>query len=91
MSAEIIKKNEKTENYLNSTIVSWENHWNEFNDVKQRMESKKEIICHIYRIGSKWQPLNLGECNDGGKFTAVNQAINQAKEFVDVCIKNNYQ
>ena len=47
------------------------------------MDRKKDVVCHLYRNGSKNQPFNLGECNDGGRFTSVNQAINQAKSIVD--------
>jgi hypothetical protein len=89
MKVEVIKNNEKIESYSNSKIVAWENHWEEFNE-KGNLVAKKEIICHVYMVGSKWQPLNLGECNDGSKFTAVNQSINQAKTFVDVCNKYSW-
>ena len=43
----------------------------------------------VHRIVFKNQPLNLGECNDGGRFTSVNQAINQAKGIVD-CLGDEY-
>jgi hypothetical protein len=81
------KKNEKIEIYLNSKIVSYENHFESFNVKKNKLEDKKEIICLVYRLGSKWQPLNLNECNDGSKFTSINQAINQAKEYINICNK----
>lgn len=32
---------------------------------------------------NKINQLNLGGCNDGGKFNSVNQAINQAKGIVN--------
>jgi hypothetical protein len=50
--------------------------------VSYKLEDKS-ISCYIYRKGSKWQPLNLGECNDGKKLTDINQAINQAKQYID--------
>lgn len=56
--------------YLNNKIISY------------KLENK-EIVCLIYRKGSKWQPLNLGQCNDGKKLTDVNQAINQAKQYIE--------
>ena len=52
-------------------------------DNNKKWVEKKEVICHLYKNGSLNQPLNLGECNDGGRFTSVNQAINQAKEIVN--------
>lgn len=81
---------EKTESYLGDKIISGLYRWEEFNDKKQKWENKKEIYCHLYRVGSRWQPLNLGQCNDGGKFTAVNQSINQAKVFIDCCNENGW-
>jgi hypothetical protein len=83
------KTEEKTETYLGDKIVAWREKWEEMNE-KGNFENKSKINCHIYRIGSKWQPLNLGECNDGGKFTAVNQAVNQAKDFLNVCNKHGW-
>ena len=85
MEKEIIKTDEKTEIYLGSKIVAWIYRWKEFNDEKNIYEDKKEICCHVYRIGSKNQPLNLGQCNDGSKFTSVNQSINQVKAFINCC------
>ena len=66
----MIKTEEKELTYKDSKIISY------------RLEDKS-IACYIYRPTSKWQPLNLGECNNGSKFTAVNQAINQAKQYID--------
>ena len=80
---------EKTEMYLGDKIVAWREKWEEINE-KGNFENKSKIHCHIYRIGSKFQPFKLGECNDGSKFTAVNQAINQAKDFLNVCNKNGW-
>jgi hypothetical protein len=64
------KEEEKELTYKNSKIIAY------------KLEDKS-ISCFIYRDGSNWQPLNLGECNNGSKFTAVNQAINQAKQYID--------
>ena len=79
--------NEKTEDYKGDKIVAWQNEWEEV-DESGKTVKKKAIICHLYRVKSKHQPLSLGECNDGSKFTAVSQAINQAKIFSDTC--NHY-
>lgn len=49
---------------------------------------KKQIYCVLKRYNGKI--LNLGECNDGGKFTSVNQAVNQAKQYIDTCIEYNW-
>lgn len=73
----------KIEDYSRSKIVSWRDSYEEYDDKKDKWVEKKDVICHLYRNGSKNQPLNLGECNDGGKFTSVNQSINQAKDIVN--------
>jgi len=73
----------KVEQYSNSKIVAWRNLWEEYDYKKDKWVEKKDVSCHLYRNTSKNQPLNLGECNDGSKFTSVNQAINQAKELVN--------
>lgn len=73
----------REESYSNSRIVAWRNVYKEYDEKKKKWVEKKEVICHLYRNGSLNQPLNLGECNDGGRFTSVNQAINQAKEIVN--------
>lgn len=80
----------KEETYLGNKIIAWKDKWEEYNEKKEKWEQKSQIYCHLYRTASKGQPLNLGECNDGSKFTATNQAINQAKEFVNVCNKHNW-
>jgi len=80
--------NEKTEIYLTSKIISHEVHFEEL--VNGIWRSNKRIVCLIYRTNSKNQPLNLGECNNGDKFTAVNQAINQGKQYIDTCNKYNW-
>jgi hypothetical protein len=84
------KVEEKEEIYLGSKIVAWCDKWEEYNADKDKWEKKSKIYCHLYRVGSKNQPLNLGECNDGSKFTAVNQAVNQAKDFVNCCNQHNW-
>jgi hypothetical protein len=84
---ELKVENLKEEIYLNNKIVSWINIYKEYDIKKEKWLEKKDIICHLFRKGSKNQPLKLGECNDGGKFTSVNQAINQAKSFINSCIK----
>ena len=77
------KEDLKEEIYSNSKIVAWRNVYEEYDEKKDKWTEKKDVICHLYRNGSKNQPFNLGECNDGGRFTSVNQAINQAKGIVD--------
>ena len=79
------KLEEKEELYLGSKILAWRDKWEEYNEEKDKWENKSQVYCHLYRVGSVNQPLNLGECNDGSKFTAVKQAINQAKDFVNCC------
>jgi len=77
------KEDLKEETYSNSKIVAWRIVHEEYDDIKDKWVERKDIVCRLFRNGSKNQPLNLGECNDGGRFTAVNQAINQAKEIVN--------
>lgn len=84
------KVEEKEEMYLGNKIVAWKYKWEEYNEKKDKWEKKSHVYCFLYRIGSKWQPLNLGECNDGSKFTAVNQAVNQAKDFVNCCNEHGW-
>ena len=83
MERNLRKEDLKEETYSNSKIVAWRNVYEEYDEKKDKWVEKKDVVCHLYRNGSKNQPLNLGECNDGGRFTAVNQAINQAKGIVD--------
>ncbi len=73
----------KEETYSNSRIVAWRNIFEEHDDKKGKIVLRKVVCCLLYRSGSKNQPLNLGECNDGKVFTSINQAINQAKQIVD--------
>ena len=77
------KEDLKEETYSRSKIVAWRNVYEEYDEKKDKWVEKKEVVCHLFRNGSKYQPLNLGECNDGSRFTSVNQAINQAKEIVN--------
>jgi hypothetical protein len=80
----------KEEVYLGCKILSWRDKWEEYNVVKDKWVNKSQVFCYLYRLGSKYQPINLGECNDGSKFTSVNQAINQAKDYVNCC-KEHYR
>ncbi len=77
------KEDLKEEFYLESRIVAWRDVYDEYDSKKDKWIEKKNVVCHLFRNGSENQPLNLGECNDGSKFTSVNQAINQAKQIVD--------
>lgn len=77
------KEDIKEEFYSNSKMIAWRNVYEEFDTIKEKWVEKKEVICHLFMNGCKYQPLNLGECNDGSKFTSVNQAINQAKQIIN--------
>ncbi len=83
MEQNLRKEDLKEENYSNSKIVAWRDVYEEYDEKKDKWIEKKDIICHLFRNKCKHQPLNLGECNDGGKFTSVNQAVNQAKQIID--------
>lgn len=73
----------KEEFYSESKIVAWRDVYEEYDSKKDKWIEKKDVVCHLFRNGSENKPLNLGECNDGSRFTSVNQAINQAKQIVD--------
>lgn len=79
----------KEEYYSDSTIVAWRVVYEEYDAKKDKWIEKKDVFCYLYCPLIKYQPLNLGECNNGSKFTSVNQAINQAKQIVDFVI--NYR
>lgn len=67
--------------YMDSTILAFKEYWTEI-DGSDKPKERSKIICYLineYYIGGK---LNLGECNDGSKFTAVRQAVNEAKWLV---------
>ena len=65
--------------YKGSKIHAYKLEWVELNN-KYKEVTKKEYYCHLYR-NDRW--LNLGEMSDGSKFTAVAQAVNEAKWLVD--------
>ena len=73
----------KEEIYLRSKIIAWRKVYEEYDNKKDKWVEKKDVKCYLYRNTSKNQPLNLGECNDGSRFTSVNQAINQAKGIIN--------
>ena len=73
----------KIEEYLNSTIIAFSHTNNIYDEKKKKFRTVKTINCHLYREGSKYQPLVLRECNDGQKLTSISQAINQAKEIIN--------
>ena len=79
----IIEKKEEV--FLSSSILATKHEWQVFDEVKNSWLDKKAIMCSVNRINSKNKSLYLGECNDGSKFTSVNQAINQAKQFISTC------
>ena len=72
-------------NFENRTIIAFKD-----SDIDRR------IFCFIFPIGEEGPAskikdfINLGECNDGGKFTSVGQAVNQAKIFI-TCTNNRKQ
>ena len=65
-------KNRQIIDYNGAQIHAYELHW----------KGGRDIICRVKREGRE---INLGEANDGSKFQAVAHAINQAKEYIDVC------
>ena len=65
--------------YKECKIHAYKREWKELND-KGKEVTKKEYYCRLYR-NDRW--LNLGEMSDGSKFTAVAQAVNEAKWLVD--------
>lgn len=73
---------ETTVEYRGSKVYAFRMEWEEDDD-KGKTVKKKQVFCHLYRLGSVNQPLNLGEMSDGSKFTAVAQAVNEGKWLVD--------
>lgn len=76
------KSDEISVEYKGSKIYAFRWVWEEDND-KGKEVTKKSVVCHLYRLGSNNQPLNLGECSDGSSFTAPAQAVNEAKWLID--------
>jgi hypothetical protein len=76
--------------YNGSSIKAWIKRYEQKDLTNDTWNSVKQIKCHIFRKGSSNQPLNLHECNNGDKFTSVNQAINQAKKYIDCCEENDW-
>lgn len=76
------KRTEKEEIFFGDKIFAWEDKWEEYDSIKDKWIKKSHIGCHLHMKNSVYQPLNLGECIDGSKFTAINQAINQAKIII---------
>ena len=98
----LIKTKEKSEMYLGSKIIAWSEEFEELvkhcyvepdidkvDSAKDEWKFRKQIICHLYRPDSKNQPFYISECLNGDKLTSVNQAINQAKDFMNICNNNN--
>ena len=65
------------EKYKHGFITAWKEVYEEYDKNKDKWNKKSQIICHLKRNNKNI--LNLGECNDGSKFTSINQAINVAK------------
>lgn len=68
--------------YKGAKIHAYKLEWQELND-KDKLVTKREFNCRLNRTGSANKPLNLGEMSDGSRFTAVAQAVNEAKWLVD--------
>lgn len=83
------KIDETTLEYRGNKIYAFRWEWEEDNE-KGKEITKKEVACHLFRIDSPNQPLNLGEMSDGGKFTAVSQAINEGKWLVDYYLEKEF-
>lgn len=77
------KHEEKVVKHRGSKIHAFKYKWKEKND-KGKEVDKSQVVCHLYRAGSKNQPLNLGEMSDGSSFTAVAQSVNEAKKLIDM-------
>lgn len=77
-------------NYKNGSINAWRESWEEV-DIKDKVVIKRRIVCTLYREQYKHKLLNLGECSDGTPFSAVSQAINEAKWLVDYEIESNLE
>ena len=87
------KVDEKSEIFLDNKIISWKEIFEVYDKDKDKWSKKFKVHCHLYRKNKQGNfdfRLSSGECNDGGRFTAVNQAINQAKEFITICKKYNW-
>jgi len=82
---------QKTEIYLGCKIIAWSYEFKVYNSKKNKEVLKKEYVCWLYTNLIFYQPLNLGECNDGRPFTSLQQSINQAKDLVNYLLeqKNN--
>ena len=63
--------------------ISFNTHEDFLKEFGKFLVTKREFYCQLYRTGSVNQPLNLGQMSDGSKFTAVAQAVNEAKWLVD--------
>lgn len=76
--------------YKSSKISAWRESWEEA-DMKGKVTVKRRIMCTLFRTWKKYPSLNLGECNDGAQFSAVSQAINEAKWLVDYDIEKKLE
>lgn len=83
------KVEEKVVAHRGSQIHAWKEKWEETDD-KGKEVKKTRVVCHLYRAGSKNQPLNLGEMSDGSAFTAVAQSVNEAKKLIDMRMTPEY-
>lgn len=76
--------------FLGVKIVAYKTKRDVYDGLRQRFVSESKIHCVVYRKESKHPSLSLCECNDGSKFTSVNQAVNQAKEHIKSCVNHGW-
>ena len=75
--------NDKGKELLKNSKKSFNTHDELLKEFSKFLVTKRDFCCHLYRPDSSNQPLNLGEMSDGSRFTAVAQAVNEAKWLVD--------
>lgn len=76
------REEDRTEEfYENKIIIACKYIFEEYDNVKNTWEKAKKISCVINNDRDEFW-INLGECNNGDKFTSIGQAINQAKNFI---------
>jgi hypothetical protein len=75
--------NDKGKELLKNSKKFFNTHDELLKEFSKFLVTKRDFCCHLYRPDSPNQPLNLGEMSDGSRFTAVAQAVNEAKWLVD--------
>ena len=87
MERNVTEEELREEVYLGNRIESYKKIYEEFDILSGKWVKKKLIVCLLYCYPDEFKFINLRECNDGSPFTSVNQAVNQAKSFVDTIRK----